>query len=69
MTNYIVSDWTNRHTSDGSWQWRAVMHTNSITAARKFAGPESIVTEHSFEDACAIYNSRVLPEAALARVV
>lgn len=69
MTNYIVSDWTNRHTSDGSWQWRAVMQTNSIAAARKFAGPESIVTEHSFEEACEIYDSRALPEAALARVV
>lgn len=62
MTNYIVSDWCNAHI-DGkrTWHWRTMAVTNSIVLARNFAGPDSIITVHTSEEADQIHRTRVLP--------
>jgi hypothetical protein len=62
MQNYIVSDWREAHINGKrTWHWRTMAVTNSIVAARKFAGPDSIITAHTFEEADQIHSARVLP--------
>jgi len=65
---YIVSD---RRACAPDWvpHWRTSMVTNSIIAARKWAGPESIITEHDSEEAWAIHATRVLPDAAIINAI
>ena len=69
-TLYVVSDFWKPWNGDMSKaHWRTSMLTNSIVAARKWAGPESIITEHSAAEAEAIHRSRVLPDAAITNAI
>jgi Tfp pilus tip-associated adhesin PilY1 len=69
-TLYIVSDFWKPWSGDLSKaHWRTSMVTNSIVAARKWAGPESIITEHDSEEAWAIHATRVLPDAAITNAI
>lgn len=62
MKDYIVSDWREAHVGGKRvWHWRTMAVTNSIALARKFAGPDSIITAHTPEEAKAIHAARVLP--------
>lgn len=69
-TLYVVSDFRLPWNGDVSkGEWRTSMVTNSIVAARKWAGPESIITEHDAAEAWAIHETRVLPDAALSQQI
>ncbi len=65
---YIVSG---RRSCAPDWvpHWRTSMVTNSILAARNWAGPESIITEHPEAEAWAIHATRVLPDAAITNAI
>ena len=59
MTHYIVSDYSTD--ARGAQYWRTVAVMNSIVLARSFAGPQSIITSHTREEADAIHMTRRLP--------
>jgi len=59
MTHYIVSDYSTDTRGAGYWRTMAVM--NSIVLARNFAGPQSIITAHSRDEANEIHITRRLP--------
>lgn len=65
---YIVSDLAS---CAPDWQphWRTMGVFNWIEGARKWAGPESIITEHDEAEAWAIHATRVLPDAALSHQI
>ena len=69
-TLYIVSDFWKPWNGDMSKaHWRTSMVTNSIVAARNWAGPESIITEHDEVEAWAIHATRVLPTSAITNAI
>lgn len=69
-TLYIVSDFRLPWNGDVSkGEWRTSMVTNSIAAARKWAGRESIITEHPADEAWAIHAARVLPTDAITKAI
>lgn len=69
-TLYVVSDFWKPWNGDMSKaHWRTSMVTNSIVAARKWAGADSIITEHPASEAWAIHATRVLPDAALSHQI
>ena len=59
---YLVSDLiTHHHGVDCAPYWRVTCETNSIVLAKKWAGRDSIITEHDHAEAVASHRSRVLP--------
>ena len=69
-TLYVVSDLSDAHINGARTRhWRTTMVTNSIIAARKWAGADSIITEHPADEAWAIHATRVLPDAALSHQI
>lgn len=69
-TLYLVSDFWKPWNGDMSKaHWRTSMVTNSIVAARNWAGPDSIITEHGSEEAWVIHATRVLPTSAITKAI
>lgn len=70
MPLYIVSDlvkpWAS-HVARSHWRTMGVF--NNRAAAKAWAGPESIITEHEADEAWAIHATRVLPDAALSHQI
>lgn len=65
-TAYIVSDFWPAPGGDASKaHWRTMGVFSGLIAAKAFAAPDSIITEHDFDAALAIHRSRVLPTDAI----
>ena len=70
MPLYIVSDFREAHIGPRRvWHWRTMGVFDRLSAAKAWAGPESIITQHSEAEAQAIHATRVLPDAALSHQI
>lgn len=68
---YLVSDLiTHRHGVECVPYWRVTGMFNSIVLAKNWVGSstQSIITEHTLEEADAIYQTRVLPDVSGVKV-
>ena len=70
MPLYIVSDFINAWVGPiRVWHWRTMGVFDRLSAAKAWAGPESIITTHTEAEAMAIHATRILPDAALSHQI